>query len=90
MWFSQAEGDLSGPDVAAEEEKWPDVPPGPGLQTSAEADCCRRGPQGANTGSGEDSDPEEELRPGQHVASEEEERPSDLPTDKMSQLRLSH
>ena len=87
--LSQAQGDLSWPHVASEEEKWPDVPHGFSLQTSAEAVCCR-GSEGANTSSGEDSDPEEKLRAGQYVASEKEERPPDLSTDKDSELMLIH
>ena len=75
--------------MASEEEKWPDVSHGSRLQTSAKA-VYRRGPEGAKSGSCEDSDPEEKLWPGQHVAEEEEERPPDLSTDKDSELMLIH
>ena len=85
----QVERDLSGPHVASEEEKWPDVPYGSHLQTTAEA-LYRRGTEGARSGSCEDSDPEEELQPGQHVAQEEEERSSDLPADQEFGLMLNY
>ena len=84
QWFSQAEGDLRGPHVASEEEKWPHVPHGYSL---SEAGGCR-GPEGADSSSCEDSNPEEELQPGQHVAEEEEERSSDLSADENSELMI--